>query len=125
MPSSSAVRNLAVIAIGSPGMQGRVVQDPPQALLAPDLLYGVSVAQVAHRAAELAGHVLLGFLQAHPPGHLHASHQVSGSSHPAYARGERVVTSIPLESPEPTYNPSQRSMSTQAFAARDAASSGG
>jgi hypothetical protein len=44
---------------------------------------------------------------------------------PPMPRGERVVTSIPLESPEPTYNPSQRSMSTQAFAARDAASSGG
>ena len=35
------------------------------------------------------------------------------------------VTSMPLESPEPTYNPSHFRMSTCALAARDAASSGG
>ena len=35
------------------------------------------------------------------------------------------VTSIPRESPEPTYNPSQRRISTWALAARDAASSPG
>ena len=35
------------------------------------------------------------------------------------------VTSMPLESPEPTYDPSQRRISTQTFAARDEASSPG
>jgi len=35
------------------------------------------------------------------------------------------VTSMPRESPEPTYKPSQRRISTQALAARDEASSPG
>ena len=42
------------------------------------------------RAAELAGHVLLGFLESHASGHLHAGHQISGCPHPAHAGRLRV-----------------------------------
>ena len=71
-------------------VQVGVVEDPPQALLAADLLHRVAVAEVADRAAEPLGHIPLRLLQAHPAGHLHARDQVSGRTHPAHARGERV-----------------------------------
>src|SRR5659263_292847 len=76
--------------VGLAGVQVGVVEDPAQALLPPDLLHGVAVAEVAGRAAELPGDVLLGFLQAHPAGHLHPRDQVSGRADPAHTRGERV-----------------------------------
>src|SRR5450756_1581445 len=75
--------------VGLSGVQVGVVEDPAQALLPPDLLHGVAVAEVADRAAELPGNVLFGFLQAHPAGHLHARDQVSVRADPSHARGGR------------------------------------
>ena len=45
------------------GVQVGVVEDPPQALLAADLLHRVAVAEVADRAAEPLGHVPLRLCQ--------------------------------------------------------------
>ena len=55
--------NLASIMPGSPGWTDEVKAQRAQALVAADLLHRHGVAEVARRAAELVGHVLLRFLE--------------------------------------------------------------
>ena len=65
-------------------------QDAAEAEIPADVVHRDGVAEVGDGAAELVGDVLLGLRKAQAPGHLHAGHQISGSPHPAHARGERV-----------------------------------
>ena len=79
--------------------------DPAQTEVAADVVHGDGVAEVGDGAAELVGDVLLGLWKAHTPGHLHAGHQISGSPHPAHARGERVCRGHPEGIPDPHLQP--------------------
>ena len=75
--------------------------------LVSDFAHDHRIRQLGNRYLEPFGNIGLGLLNLHAPGHLYASHQISGGSHSTHARSMRVGKGHTQRIPDANLQPVQ------------------